>query len=366
MREVVAGIVLMGLAGWVAAEEATSYTGEVSATQLRLRAGPGEGYQEVVRLPQGAKVVVLGRHPNDPTWLVVEVPQGYSAWVFGKFLAKREDGGGAVTGDRVAIRPRPSTRYHQLAGYFAKGDEVKVLGEKSTDEGLWYEVSVPRSVPLYAHGDYLKNIGPAAMAEEAAKSATSPAPEAPPAEPEGDRQVRELEPRVRDAIAGGRDKEQVEALRGELLGIDRADLSPDMRELRLQLVADLMDSEKQALIAELKAKEELVKSELDKKLAEIERSYKQRLAEIKAEFEREKKPRYVATGIVLWKPDLFGRYPSYRVEEAGRMRYFLIAPAYDLGKFVGKRVGVIGLADPESGTGHFTVMVKRIEILGEE
>ena len=35
-------------------------------------------------------------------------------------------------------------------------------------------------------------------------------------------------------------------------------------------------------------------------------------------------------------------------------------------KFAGKRVGVIGLTDPESGTGYSTIMVKRIEILGNK
>ena len=43
-----------------------------------------------------------------------------------------------------------------------------------------------------------------------------------------------------------------------------------------------------------------------------------------------------------------------------------IANQFDLGRFVGKRVGVIGIADPESGTGYETVMVKRIEILADE
>ena len=45
---------------------------------------------------------------------------------------------------------------------------------------------------------------------------------------------------------------------------------------------------------------------------------------------------------------------------------FTVANQFDLGRFVGKRVGVIGITDPESGTGYETVMVKRIEILADE
>jgi hypothetical protein len=109
-----------------------------------------------------------------------------------------------------------------------------------------------------------------------------------------------------------------------------------------------------------------VSANLDTKLQEIDKKYKRRLAEIREEYEREKKPLYVATGIVQWAPDIFGRYPSYRIVEGDKMRYYLIATQFDLGRFVGKRVGVVGITDPESGTGFQTVMVKRIEILGHQ
>ncbi|MDH3592035.1 MAG: hypothetical protein OER88_09160, partial [Planctomycetota bacterium] len=62
---------VLGLAITVAgrAEEVTTYAGEVTATKLNLRAGPGEAYQSVVRVDHGTRFVVVGRHPNAPDWL---------------------------------------------------------------------------------------------------------------------------------------------------------------------------------------------------------------------------------------------------------------------------------------------------------
>jgi uncharacterized protein YraI len=357
---------VVGILGALAlADDAATYCGEVTAKQLRLRAGPGEAYQEVVRLEKGARVVVLGVHPNDPTWLQVEVPQGYEAWVFGEFLAKGEDGTGTVTGDRVLIRPRPSTRYHQLAGVLRKGDTVRVVGEEKAADGVWYRVVVPRSVPLYAHGDYLKNVGPASLAEpppEAARPAPAPAPP----QGTGDGAVLELEKRVRDEIAKGWEGASLEPLKRALAEVDRDALSAEMRDRRYRLQSELLEAEKEFAVKRMMARESTIRAELEKRLGEIESEYKRKLQEIRAEHERPRTPAYTAQGIVRYRPDIFGRHPDFRIEEGGRIRYFLVSTDYDLSKFQGKRVGVLGLIDPESGTGRYTVIVKRIEILGNE
>jgi hypothetical protein len=158
----------------------------------------------------------------------------------------------------------------------------------------------------------------------------------------------------------------VEPLKRAVVEIDRSQLSLENRERRVQLLADLLDKERKFAIRELQAREETVKDGLAMRLEEIERKYKRRLEQIRKDFEQESKPRYIATGIVEWVPDIFGRVPSYRLSAGGKMKYFLIATQFDLGRFVGKRVGVVGITDPESGTGYRTVMIRRIEILGEE
>lgn len=356
--------VLLGAA--VAAADEPMFAGEITASALNLRAGPGEAYQPVVTLQQGAKVIVLGQYANDPGWSLVEVPAGYTAWVSADLVKKVDGGKGEVQASRVLIRPRPSTRYHQLSGRLEKGEEVTIVEEKRTEsEGLWYRIRVPRRFPLYAAARYIRKIGPASLAEAKEEAGGSP-PLAVLADSAADKQFAKAEPAARQKLKAAKSTAEVELVRKSVAEIDRNQLSPDNQDKRIKLLSDILDTERKLAIDELKAKETEVNAALDQKLADIDRKYKRRLAEIREEFENEKKPRYIATGIVQWAPDVLGRYPSYRILEGGKMRYYLIANQFDLGRFVGKRVGVVGIADAESGTGYETVMVKRIEIIANE
>jgi len=345
------------------AQDTKPFAGEVTASRLKLRAGPGPSYQPVVSIERGSRVVVLGKHANDPSWYYVEVPQGYTAWVAGRYVSKTKDGMGQVTTTRLLVRPRPSTDYHQLSGRLNLNERVKIVEQKSMPDGVWYRIQVPRRIPLYAHTDFIKNIGPADLAQPRAKT---PAPKPGPIQTDSDRRFVKLEPDVRTKLKNAKDAAEVEPLKRAVVEIDRSQLSLENRERRVQLLADLLDTERKFAIRELQAREDQVKDSLSKRLEEIERKYKHRLEQIRKDFERDSKPRYIATGIVEWVPDIFGRVPSYRLVEAGKMRYFLIATQFDLGRFIGKRVGVSGITDPESGTGYRTVMIRRIEILGEE
>jgi len=360
LSAVLAGLLLSVAA---AADEAEPYAGEVTASALNLRAGPGEAYQAVAKLEKGDRLVVLGRHANNSSWFQVEIPQGYEAWVSAELIKKAGDGTGEVTANRVLVRPRPSTRYHQLSGRLNKGETVKIVGEEtSASEGLWYRIQVPARIPLYAHAEFIRKIGPASMARKA-EADHAPAPLT--VNTAEDKSFQKLEPEVRVKLTAAKTTTEIEPLRRAVAEIDANQLSLDNRERRVRLLTDLLDRERSISIAEIKAKEDEINEGLDARLADIERAYKKRLAEIKDEYESVRKPRYVATGIVKYSPDLLGRYPSYRLEEAGKMRYYLIATHFDLARFVNKRVGVMGITDPESGTGYETVMIKRIEVLGD-
>ena len=345
------------------AQDRKPFAGEVTASRLKLRAGPGPSYQPVITVDKGSRVVVLGKHANNASWYYVEVPQGYTAWVSGRYLSKDKTGYAQVTTTRLLVRPRPSTQYYQLSGRLNLNEKVKVVEQKTMPDGVWYRIEVPRRIPLYAHVDFIKNIGPAALAKPQPKK---PAVKPGPIQTDSDRQFVRLEPDVRTKLEGAKNSEEVEPLKRAVVEIDRSQLSLENRERRVQLLADLLDKERKFAIRELEAREDTVKDELALRLEEIERKYKRRLEQIRKDFEQESKPRYIATGIVQWVPDIFGRVPSYRITAGGKMKYFLIATQFDLGRFVGKRVGVVGITDPESGTGYRTVMIRRIEILGEE
>ncbi len=356
------GILLLGS---LAAADDETFAGEVTASSLNLRAGPGEAYQPVVTMNKGAKVIVLGQYANDPTWSLIEVPAGYSAWVSAD-LVKKSGATGEVMASRVLVRPQPSTRYHQLSGRLEKGETVSILEEKKNgSEGLWYRIRVPRRFPLYAAARYIRKIGPASLAE-VPEEATKGAPVLTVQDTAADAKFKKLEPDARAKLKTAKTAAEVELVRNSIATIDRSALSPENQDKRVRLLSDVLDRERVLAMAELQAKESELNQALDQKLEEIDRKYKRRLAEIREEFENEKKPHYIATGIVKWVPDVVGRYPAYRLVEGDTMRYYLIANQFDLGRFVGKRVGVIGITDPESGTGYETVMVKRIEILASE
>jgi hypothetical protein len=365
MKLVLAAFLVMGLAtAGVAGETEESYAGEVTASKLQLRAGPGEAYQPVVALTKGDRVIVRGTHPDSPNWLVVEIPQGFTAWVFGRFISTKGDGTGEITASRLLVRPRPTTKYHHLNGRLDKGEVVKILETKQTAEGPWVKILVPSRFPLYAHSEFLSNAGPVEEAMPKEVKDAPPAKEAVLADPQADQRFETLAAEIRPKLTSASTTAEIEPLRRAVEEFDSSGLSSTNRTRRYELLNEITRAELEAAKKELVEREKDIVERLDHRLEEIERKYRERLQQIKSEYDRTRKPRYVATGIVSHRPDLFGRHPSFRIEEGGKMRYFLIATDYDLNKFVGKRVGVTGLTDPESGTGHRTVMVKRIEILG--
>jgi hypothetical protein len=344
-----------------------SYAGEVTASRLQLRAGPGEAYQSVATLKKGDMVVVVGKHPNQTDWLVVEVPQGYEAWVFGGFLAVGKDKQATVTTERLLVRPRATTRFHQLNGRLNKGESVRVVDQKETAEGLWYKVVVPRRFPLYAQVTFLRNAGPASLAEpkkttkDIAKAATL-------ASMDWDKRYLSIEKSVYGELPKVRAYDDAKQLRLQIMQVKPTTLSAANRERRIVLLSKIVTRERELAGREIAEREKSIGNELDKKLKEIEQRYREKLWRLRQEQKEaaRKKPGYVAIGKVEYVPHLLGRHPSHRLTIDGKLRFYLVARDYDLDRFIGKRVGVVGLTDRESGTGLQTVLIKRIEVLTDD
>ena len=369
MRILMAMILAMSVATVARADEANkvvdqSYAGEVTANRLQLRAGPSDAYQAVATLKRGDRVVVLGKHPSSTGWLVVEVPQGYHAWVFGAFVAMHKTGEATITTDRLLVRPRPTTRYHQLNGRLDKGEKVSVVAKQETPEGVWYQIVVPRRIPLYAAGEFLRNIGAASLAEPKSGAAKPATPEVVPNN--WDAEFAKLEKAVLAELPRVKTYGEIQPLRLTITRVDASKLSAPNRDRRIVLISKIYGIEREFAVAELDREERAISDELRRKLTEIEKRYREKLRRIRESRGDRQARRYTAIGVVIFQPDVFGRVPTYRLELGKRMRYFLIAPDYDLQKFVGRKVGVVGLTDPESGTGFETVMASRIEILPED
>ena len=111
--------------------EPGSYAGEVTASRLQLRAGPGESYQTVLTLEKGNRFIVRGPHANAPEWLRVEIPGGFEAWVFARFMKRDVDGMGEMTADMGG---------DWLPGFTTRADVNFSMGECS--------LSIPENVKI--------------------------------------------------------------------------------------------------------------------------------------------------------------------------------------------------------------------------
>jgi uncharacterized protein YgiM (DUF1202 family) len=349
-----------------------SYAAEVTASRLHLRAGPGSSYQSVVLIEQGDRVIV--REAAEGGWAVVEVPGGFDAWVSARFVDRAAGGDtGTVTVQNLLLRPRPSTRYHHLATKLDKGETLRVLGEETVGDEAWLKVRAPQRIPLYCAAQYLNKIGPASMAlpkKEAAPGSDAKTDAEAPAPVAGshDEKFIVVEKRALAALPGARTVDDLQPIRRTLASVDETRLSLENRRRRVALERKLLDRERELIVASVQDHEQELLANLEKKIEAIEAKYQARLKEIEAARTAKKSAenRYTAVGIIEYKPHLLGQTPAFRITNGGKLRYYVIAPAFDLHKFAGKRVGVIGLLDRESGTGYFTVMAKRIEIIGEK
>ncbi|MHC4952780.1 MAG: SH3 domain-containing protein [Planctomycetota bacterium] len=348
-----------------------SYAAEVTASQLHLRAGPTASYQSVLLVEQGRKLVVRSGGVNG--WAVVEVPGGFDAWVSGRFVARDGKGKGSVTVGKLLVRPRPSTRYHQLAASLTKDETVAIVGEKKVGDELWLRVRVPQRIPLYCSERFLKKIGPASMAIAptiASAAAEKTAKKTPTAsgDPKADARFIVIEKKAWTDIQRAKTTAELATINRTLATVDGSRLSIENQKRHLDLERALLKRRNQLIDTDLDDTQKKMLADLEAQIAAIEAKYRKRIQELEDAHaaKKGKTRKYISTGIVEYKPDIFGRAPNFRITAGGKLRYYLIAPAYDLHKFVGKRVGVVGLTDRESGTGYFTVMVKRIEILADK
>ncbi len=354
--------------------KSNGYAAEVTASRLQLRAGASSSYQSVLTVDQGTKLVVTSVASGE--WATVHVPGGFNAWVSAKYVKRGAGGMGTVTGNTLNIRPRPTTRYHQLAGKLLKGESVKIVDEKLVGEDRWLKVRIPQRVPLYASIRFLKNIGPASLAVSPAAT-TSPAKKGSLAKKgtaagvfaaNANAKFIRVEKSAIARLKGARSVDELRAIERTLATVDQSRLTDANRKRHLELERKMFARERDLAVSDVAADEAQIQAELDRRIKAIESKYAAEMARNQAirDGKLARKRRYTAVGIIELRPDVLGRTPAYRLKAGGKLKFFLIAPAYDLRRFSGKRVGVIGVKDRESGTGYFTIMVKRIEIIGDK
>ncbi len=307
------------------------YTGYISADLVNVRCGPALYYYPLLMMGKNAPVTVEGEKDG---WLALRPPEG----IYG--LVRKSDltiGTGATAtvsapSARVYASSATATRRWCVMATLKQDDTVQVLGPA---EGEFVKIAPPESARVYVVNQYVAATG------STTQRRTVPIDIEPPkSEPlveafkEAKRDLRaELAKDVPD-----RDFDAVAAAFSQIA--EKAEKAYLKNAAKQQLAYIARRAEEKADYVRVAS----LADQLDERLADI----KTRWAEKQADAQRDKnllKPDFLATGFLARMESLEGvDYPiKFKlVDQNNRPLVVLKSSAYDLGKYLGKIVGVGG------------------------
>ena len=144
-------------------------TGQVTADELRVRAGNNQNFYVCGELPQDAEVVVVDKRLD---WLKIEPPKGFFSLIAADFVKSvGETGEGLVIGKNVRVRAgaHGSKDNSAVQCKLNKQDKVKILGTvESSLEGkktAFYKIVPPKGKAFFwVSAKYVRYLGPVGAA----------------------------------------------------------------------------------------------------------------------------------------------------------------------------------------------------------
>ena len=171
-------LIASALATVASAEDTLAYgAATVDTTNLNLRTGPGKSYSVITTLNLGDIIVILERTNSEWYYINFHGLTGYVSTMYLRdvLVAENFSAIGAITGDHVNIRSRPTSSSDRLATYPEK-TEMTVIGINSG----WYKVSHEGYVG-YVRSDYMSIIkGTRASSSYSSYGSTPAAPSSSP------------------------------------------------------------------------------------------------------------------------------------------------------------------------------------------
>lgn len=152
------------------------WVGEVTASTLNVRMGPGVSYSNLANYPQlgitnRVDVCDTAKASDGGTWYYVRIAAKYYGWVNAAYIKKAGSSAakpaassgyktwvGKVTANRLNVRTGPGTGYSNLASYPKLGysNLVDVIGTaKAKDGSTWYKIRIAGKHVGYVHSAYL-------------------------------------------------------------------------------------------------------------------------------------------------------------------------------------------------------------------
>lgn len=343
------------------------FVGEITGDNVSLRAGFNENYLKLKRLEPGEKVVVLGEQAG---WYQVLVPSTFTGWVSRQFIQLEEDGHGAISGNRVSLRPSASTK-HLPVGYVNTGDKLWVVDAQEE----WVQVVAPSQMPAWVHARFVKPNGPAdahreeiAKIEEAALLGWR--------EKRGEAEKNRAAKDAQSALAAKFDDAESRLKAESQKPVpDVAPLIPIYEEVAKDASDPLLQQGARFRLDQLKNQDGFNKkiqesrdiiADLERELKQNEERYLANLEKMRQSVEK-KEPdgRHVGWVSSVFTLDLSKGFPAFALTKGGSNLLYLESTKYQLKDFVGKHVIVSGDVKERKGLDLSILVVRSIEIVAD-
>ena len=154
------------------------WVGEVTASSLNVRIGPGASYSRLGAYPQLGKTNLVdvcdsAKASDGGTWYYIRIAAKYFGWVNANYIKKAGSSSaparkpaastykvwvGKVTASKLNVRTGPGTNYSKLGAWpqLGKGNLVDVIGTaKASDGSTWYKIRIANKYIGYVHSAYL-------------------------------------------------------------------------------------------------------------------------------------------------------------------------------------------------------------------
>ncbi|MBE3097784.1 MAG: hypothetical protein IMZ44_11755 [Planctomycetes bacterium] len=338
-----------------AAKPAFPYSGYVSAEAVRIRSGPGLYYYPLATVNSGMPVIIEG---DAEGWLALRPTEGIWGLVKKSDVEVAPDGKKATVlapSARVYAASASASRSWCVMATLKQGDTVQVLGPAAAAD--FVKIAPPEGSHMYVVAQYVTaGTGPSGVG--AALVQLSEPPKLDPLVEDFKKTDAALEEEMRKPV-GERDYKTLAGAFKEILDKAEKFYLKRAAQERLALIQNL-DAEQAAYLKVL-----AIGDRLDKRLADIKAQETAKAAEA----EREKtlaRPEFAASGMLQLLESLEDvDYPiKYKiVDQNNHPLVVLKSTTYDLGKYVGKVVGVRGQKTYLKDWRIYLVTVDDLEVL---
>lgn len=154
------------------------YLAYVQQDGARLRSGPGQQYYSTQELARGEAVEVYRHDPGG--WLAIRPPENAFSWIDGQYLQVQADGRGLVLANAVAVRigSDESDIRDVIQVRLSQGEAVDIRDAKQLGAGeharTWYKIAPPSGEFRWIHA---RDVDLTAPGKPEAQPSATPQPE---------------------------------------------------------------------------------------------------------------------------------------------------------------------------------------------